>query len=103
MFTGDDPNLFAVAWTMEGTFINAFEGIPATGKTAVVSGVDIAEFNDAGLPIGITLHYNAYAMWEQYGLVPKMGGPAFKGIVMAEMAAGKTKAAAGKAMEAMHL
>jgi len=103
VFSGDDPHVVAVTWTMQATFTDTWEGVPPTGRTAVISGVDIAEFNDEGLLTSRTMHYNMYDIWVQLGLVPKVGGPAFKAIVMAEIAAGKTKAAAGKAKDAMHL
>jgi steroid delta-isomerase-like uncharacterized protein len=103
VFTGDDPGIVAVTWTMEVNFTDTWEGVPPTGKSAVISGVDIQEFNSEGLLTARTLHYDPYNMWVQLGLVPKMGGPAFKAIVMAEIAAGKTKTAAGKAKDAMHL
>jgi steroid delta-isomerase-like uncharacterized protein len=103
VFTGDDPGVAAITWNMETTFANAYEGAPPTGKTATSSGMDVVEFNDEGLLTGLTMYYDTYSVWEQYGLVPKVGSTGYKAIVMAEIAAGKTKEAAGKAKEAMHL
>ena len=103
VFPGEDPHKAAVAWTLQGTFTAPITGVPATGKTAVYSGVNIATINDEGLFTEINMHYNVYDLWQQIGLVPQRGGAAFKAIVMAEVAAGKTKDAAGKAKDAMHL
>ena len=103
VFPGEDPHKAALAWTEQGTFTAPINGVPATGKSAVYSGVSIATLNDAGLFTEITMHYNVYDFWQQLGLVPQRGGAAFKTMVMAEVAAAKTKDAAGKAKEAMHL
>ena len=37
------------------------------------------------------------------GLVPQRGGAPFKAMVLAEVAAAKSKSAAGRAKEALHL
>ena len=53
-----------------GTHRGAFMGAPATGKSFKVHGVDIFEFNEAGLVshhIGV---FNLFGMLSQLGLIP---------------------------------
>ncbi len=59
-----------------GTHRGAFMGVPATGKRFKVHGVDIFEFNEAGLVshhIGV---FNTFGMLTQLGLIPSAETPA---------------------------
>ena len=59
-----------------GTHRGAFMGVPATGKRFKVHGVDIFEFNEAGLVshhIGV---FNTFGMLSQLGLIPPAETPA---------------------------
>ena len=59
-----------------GTHRGAFMGVPATGKHFKVHGVDIFEFNQAGLVshhIGV---FNTFGMLSQLGLIPSAEMPA---------------------------
>lgn len=53
-----------------GTHLGALMGVPATGKRFRVHGVDIFEFNDAGLISHHTGVFNTFGMLSQLGLIP---------------------------------
>ena len=38
VYTGDDPGIAAITWTMEATFSSTYEGAPPTGKPATTNG-----------------------------------------------------------------
>ncbi|MDQ2948031.1 MAG: ester cyclase [Acidobacteriota bacterium] len=71
----DDKKLVVLLETT-GTHRGAFMGVPATGKRFKVHGVDIFEFNEAGL---ITHHigvFNTFGMLCHLGLIPSAEMPA---------------------------
>ena len=77
-----------VTWSVAGTMTGPMEGIPATGRMLRMSGVNVVHFRH-GLISEYTFHYDALAMMQMLGLLPKSTGLGFKAIVMADVMAGK--------------
>jgi steroid delta-isomerase-like uncharacterized protein len=60
---------------MNGTHDGDFMGIPATGKSVDVPGIDIIRFDDAGLAVEHWGAFDTMVMMQQLGLAPE-GPPA---------------------------
>lgn len=67
-------------WTATGTFKNEMMGIPATGKSATVAGVDVDRFQ-GGKVVESWGSYDMLGMLQQLGVIPSMApaGTAAKG------------------------
>jgi steroid delta-isomerase-like uncharacterized protein len=72
-FTNGDT--VAVYYRVTGTHTGEFMGIPATGKSVDVNGVDIVRFGDDGLGREHWGVFDAMSMMQQLGVVPA-GQPA---------------------------
>ena len=69
-----DGNTAAVYYRVTGTHQGEFMGIPATGKSIAVNGVDIVRFDDEGIAHEHWGVFDAMGMMQQLGVVP--GPPA---------------------------
>jgi steroid delta-isomerase-like uncharacterized protein len=61
-----------VRWTNQGTHVGEFAGIPATGRTFTIAGIDVYRVDDEGL---LAEHWHVIdqlAMLGQLGLLPAM-------------------------------
>lgn len=79
-------------WTIKGTFTGGpFQGIEPTGRSVILRGIDVMEFED-GLLRHNTIYYDGLAFARQVGLLPKEGSRADRAMLSAFNASTKTKA-----------
>lgn len=71
----EEGELVLVAeWTMHGTHTGEFDGLPPTGNTVALDGVDIVTLTDEGIT-SITGYYDLQTFADQLGLTfPKVVG-----------------------------
>ena len=70
-----DGDLTAARFTMGGTATGEFQGIPATGKSWVMSGITISKW-DGDRIVEEWTDYNLMGVLQQLGIVPQMAQPA---------------------------
>lgn len=58
----------AQEWRMHGTLDGEFNGIPATGKSAVLTGIDVYTVNDQGQVTAMSANYDSISLLRQFGL-----------------------------------
>lgn len=75
-FMVSDGKKLVVFIETTGTHRGAFMAAPATGKRFKVNGVDIFEFNEAGLVSHHTGVFDTFGMLAQLGAIPAAGTPA---------------------------
>ncbi len=61
-----------VRYTLRGTHQGAFVGIPATGKTIMLTGIDLFQFAH-GQMIAEWLNYDQLGLLQQLGVLPPLG------------------------------
>lgn len=66
-----DGDLTAARWTMGGTATGEFRGLPATGKSYVMSGTVISKW-DSDKIVEEWTDYNLLSALQQLGIVPEM-------------------------------
>lgn len=66
-----DGDLTAARWTMGGTATHEFQGLPATGKSYVMSGMSIGKWENDKIVEEWT-DYNLLGALQQLGIVPEM-------------------------------
>lgn len=69
-----DGDLTSTRFTMAGTATGEFRGIPATGKTFVMSGITISKWDDEKIVEEWT-DYNLMGALQQLGVLPEMAAP----------------------------
>jgi steroid delta-isomerase-like uncharacterized protein len=73
-----DRDLVAARWTATGTQTGTWGDLPATGKRAVFSGVNIFRFDEGGKVVEIWNHR------DDLGLMEQLGAPVFAGAPVGE-------------------
>jgi steroid delta-isomerase-like uncharacterized protein len=73
-----DRDLVAARWTASGTQTGSWADLPATGKRAVFSGVNIFRFDEGGKVVEIWNHR------DDLGLMEQLGTPVFAGAPVGE-------------------
>jgi len=68
-----DRDLVAARWTASGTQSGSWGDLPATGKRAIFSGVNIFRFDEGGKVVEIWNHR------DDLGLMEQLGAPVFAG------------------------
>lgn len=66
-----DGDLTAARWTMGGTATGEFRGLPATGKSFVMTGTTISKW-DSDKIVEEWTDYNLLGALQQLGIVPEM-------------------------------
>jgi predicted ester cyclase len=61
-----------VRWTTRGTHKGELMGIPTTGKSVVVTGIDIFHIS-SGKVVESWANWDALGMMQQLGVIPPMG------------------------------
>jgi len=65
-----DGDLTAARWTMAGTARNEFRGIPGTGKTYVMTGMECDKW-EGGRVVEAWLNYDLLGALQQIGVIPE--------------------------------
>lgn len=63
----DDGGVLFVEWTMHGTHTGTFQGLPATGNTVALDGVDVVTISEDGIE-SIKIYFDPSSIAEQLGL-----------------------------------
>jgi steroid delta-isomerase-like uncharacterized protein len=66
-----DGDTTADRWTMGGTSRAEFRGLPATGKTFVMTGMTIAKWQDDRI-VELWTNYDLLGCLQQLGIIPEM-------------------------------
>lgn len=69
-----DGDLTAARWTMGGTSHGSFRGLPATGKSWVMSGMMIDKWEDERI-VEEWVNYDTLGTLQQVGILPEMAQP----------------------------
>lgn len=69
-----DGDLSAARWTMGGTSHGSFRGLPATGKSWVMSGMMIDKWEDERI-VEEWVNYDTLGTLQQTGIIPEMAQP----------------------------
>jgi steroid delta-isomerase-like uncharacterized protein len=67
--TVEGPRI-AQEWTVTGTHLSGFMGIPPTGRWTQKYGVTVTTFDEDGVVIEASMYWNPLAMLRQLGLEP---------------------------------
>lgn len=96
VFPSADQEASVGTWTLTATMTGSSKrvGVPATGKSVLISGTVLTRFSE-GLISEYTTYYDMLDFMQQLGLLPKSNGLGFKAVVMADLVA-------GKALKALH-
>jgi steroid delta-isomerase-like uncharacterized protein len=79
---GDDRRA-VVQWRATGTFTGGpFQGVHATGRSVVLRGCDVMEFEDGRLTRN-TVYYDGLGFARQIGMLPREGSSADKAMTAA--------------------
>lgn len=70
-----ERDLVVTRWTATGTNDGDIMGMPATGRTSTVTGIDISRFEDGRIVEGWT-NWDTIGMLQQLGLAPAAEGAA---------------------------
>lgn len=63
----DEEGVLVAEWTMHGTHEGTLDGLPPTGETIALEGVDVVTFSDEGIT-SIRGYFNESQFTEQLGL-----------------------------------
>jgi steroid delta-isomerase-like uncharacterized protein len=66
-----DADMSASRWTCGGTAQSEFRGLPATGKSYVMTGMDMAKWEDDRIVEQWT-NYDLFGALQQAGIIPEM-------------------------------
>lgn len=66
-----DGDMSASRWTLGGTGQGEFRGLPATGKSYVMTGMDMAKWEDDRIVEHWT-NYDLFGALQQAGIIPEM-------------------------------
>ena len=67
LLTTDEEGVLVVEWTMHGTHEGTLDGLPPTGETVALDGVDVVTFSDEGIT-SVRGYFNESDFAEQLGL-----------------------------------
>lgn len=65
--TTEMDGVFVLEWTLHGTHDGTFNGLPPTGNTVALDGVDIFTISEEGIE-SITIYFDQSSMANQLGL-----------------------------------
>lgn len=63
----DEEGVVIVEWTMHGTHTGTFEGLPPTGNTIALDGVDVVTISEDGIE-SLRIYFDQSSITEQLGL-----------------------------------
>lgn len=63
----DTEGVFVLEWTLHGTHAGTFNGLPPTGNTVALDGVDIFTISEDGIE-SIAIYFDQSSMADQLGL-----------------------------------
>jgi steroid delta-isomerase-like uncharacterized protein len=69
-----DGDLSASRWTMGGTARGEFRGLPATGKSYVMTGTTVGKWEGDRI-VEAWLNYDMLGALQQLGIIPEMAAP----------------------------
>lgn len=67
LLSTDMEGVFVLEWTLHGTHTGTFNGLPPTGNTVALDGVDIFTISEDGIE-SLTIYFDQSSMAEQLGL-----------------------------------
>ena len=65
--TTDREGVYVLEWTLHGTHRGTFNGLPPTGRTVALDGVDVFAIAEAGIE-SIEIYFDQSSMADQLGL-----------------------------------
>lgn len=67
LLSTDQEGVFVLEWTLRGTHTETFNGLPPTGNTVALDGVDIFSISEDGIE-SLMVYFDQSSMAEQLGL-----------------------------------
>lgn len=67
LLSTDEDGVYVLEWTLHGTHTGTFNGLPPTGKTVALDGVDVFRISEDGIE-SVTIYFDQSSMADQLGL-----------------------------------